>query len=123
MSRFRFDIFVKRMFSLIFLAMVIATMSYVTAKIVTDDSVPNGGFTVQHDGDSICMAVNGSVPEAYDMLDANGNVTNRSFCYLQDKKSGGIYKFSYANMHNIWFELLKNDDGSNMTKAEVFAVK
>lgn len=66
------------------------------------------------------MSVGTSVPDEYDKLDSNGNISINSFSYLQDKSSGYIYKFHFANMYNVWFKLLKNDDGSHMTKNQVF---
>lgn len=114
---------IKRVFSIIAFVVVIMAMSYVAVRFTAQDYMEDEPFAVEDSGDIIRMSVGASVPDEYDALDLDGNISTGTFSYLQDKSSGDIYKFHFANMYNIWFTLLKNDDGSHMTKSQAFVKK
>lgn len=111
---------IKRVFSIIAFVVVIMAMSYVAVRFTYQDYMEDEPFIVEDGGDIIRMSVGASVPDEYDALDLDGNISTGTFSYLQDKSSGDIYKFHFANMYNVWFKLLKNDDGSHMTKSQAF---
>lgn len=111
---------IKRVFSIVASVAVIMAMSYIAVRFTAQDYMEDEPFAVEDNGDTIRMSVSASVPDGYYALDSDGNISTDAFSYLQDKSSGDIYKFHVANTYNIWFTLLKNDDGSHMTKSQAF---
>ena len=102
---------IKRISSIIICLALVFVLGYIVLISIPDKS--DEPFEIVSDGNAIRMSVGASIPDNYEKLDTDMNVTDGSFCYLRNKSSGNTYKMSFANEYNVWFTLSDDENSSD----------